>query len=76
MLTPYSTWPAGETKQDLITRMAARLDRLPGFEIAFSQPIMDSVLDYVFDPHSRSRSRCSATISTNCAASATTSSAS
>ena len=32
--------------------MAARLDQLPGFEIAFSQPIMDSVLDYVFDPHS------------------------
>ena len=52
MLHPYSTWPSGETKQDLIERMAARLDALPGFEIAFSQPIMDSVLDYVFDPHS------------------------
>jgi heavy metal efflux system protein len=52
MLKPYSTWPAGETKQALIQRMSARLDALPGFEIAFSQPIMDSVLDYVFDPHS------------------------
>jgi heavy metal efflux system protein len=51
-LTPYSTWPAGETKQDLIARMSEKLDQLPGFEIAFSQPIMDSVLDYVFDPHS------------------------
>ena len=51
-LHPYSTWPAGETKQDLMTRMSAQLDKLPGFEIAFSQPIMDSVLDYVFDPHS------------------------
>jgi heavy metal efflux system protein len=51
-LTPYSTWPAGETKHDLINRMSARLDKLPGFEIAFSQPILDSVLDYVFDPHS------------------------
>jgi cobalt-zinc-cadmium resistance protein CzcA len=51
-LTPYSTWPAGETKQDLIRRMSARLDKLPGFEIAFSQPILDSVLDYVFEPHS------------------------
>jgi len=50
-LTPYSTWPAGETKQDLIGRMAARLDRLPGFEIAISQPIIDSVHDYVFEPH-------------------------
>src|SRR5262249_42325199 len=51
-LTPYSTWPAGVTKQDLIKRISARLDRLPGFEIAFSQPIIDSVLDHVFDPHS------------------------
>ena len=32
--------------------MRERLDRLPGFEIAFSQPILDSVLDKVFDPHS------------------------
>src|SRR5208282_4697579 len=47
-LTPYNTWPAGETKQDLTKRMTARLDQLPGFEIAISQPIMDSVLDYVF----------------------------
>ena len=52
MLTPYSTWPGGETKDDLQQRISARLDKLPGFEIAFSQPIMDSVLDYVFDPHS------------------------
>jgi len=51
-LTPYATWPAGETKDDLIRRMRARLDELPGFEIAFSQPIIDSVLDKVFDPHS------------------------
>ena len=52
VLTPYSTWPAGETKHDLVERMAAAVNRLPGFEIAFSQPIIDSVLDYVFDPHS------------------------
>ncbi len=52
MLTPYDTWPAGESKQDLIRRMTSRLEELPGFEIAFSQPIIDSVLDKVFDPHS------------------------
>ena len=52
VLTPYGTWPAGETKQDLIRRMSARLGELPGYEIAFSQPIIDSVLDNVFDPHS------------------------
>lgn len=32
--------------------MSARLQQLPGFEIAFSQPIIDSVLDSVFEPHS------------------------
>jgi heavy metal efflux system protein len=52
ILTPYRTWPAGETKADLAERMSRALDRLPGFEIAFSQPIIDSVIDYVFDPHS------------------------
>ena len=52
VLTPYATWPSGETKDGLIRQMSARLAKLPGFEIAFSQPILDSVLDYVFDPHS------------------------
>jgi cobalt-zinc-cadmium resistance protein CzcA len=51
-LNPYSTWPAGETKHDLTARLTAKLDEQPGFEIAFSQPIIDSVLDKVFDPHS------------------------
>jgi cobalt-zinc-cadmium resistance protein CzcA len=51
-LAPYDSWPAGETKQDLVRRMKARLEQLPGFEIAMSQPIIDSVLDKVFDPHS------------------------
>jgi cobalt-zinc-cadmium resistance protein CzcA len=51
-LTAYDTWPAGETKQKLIRRIASRLEQLPGLEIAFSQPIIDSVLDKVFDPHS------------------------
>lgn len=51
-LNAYRSWPAGETKPDLIRRIKARLDQLPGFEIAFSQPIIDSVLDKVFDPHS------------------------
>ena len=51
-LNPYSTWPAGETKHDLTARLTAKLDQQPGFEIAFSQPIIDSVLDKVFDPHS------------------------
>ncbi len=48
VLAPYSTWPAGETKRDLVERMSKAFDRLPGFEIAFSQPIIDSVLDSAF----------------------------
>jgi cobalt-zinc-cadmium resistance protein CzcA len=32
--------------------MTAQLNQLAGFEIAFSQPIIDSVRDKVFDPHS------------------------
>ena len=51
-LTPYSTWPAGTTKEDVVRRLTTRLDEIPGIEIAFSQPIIDSVLDKVFDPHS------------------------
>lgn len=52
-LRPYGTWPSGGSKQDLIRRLAARLAELPGYEIAFSQPIIDSVKDYVFDPHTQ-----------------------
>jgi cobalt-zinc-cadmium resistance protein CzcA len=51
-LAPYDTWPTGGNKKDLVRRMRERLDQLPGFEIAFSQPIIDSVIDKVFDPHS------------------------
>jgi cobalt-zinc-cadmium resistance protein CzcA len=53
VLRPYGTWPSGGDKQDLIRRMAARLATMPGYEIAFSQPIIDSVTDKVFDPHSQ-----------------------
>jgi cobalt-zinc-cadmium resistance protein CzcA len=51
-LHDYKTWPGGETKQELTRRIKARLDQEPGFEIAISQPIIDSVLDKVFEPHS------------------------
>ncbi|QOZ47825.1 CusA/CzcA family heavy metal efflux RND transporter [Bradyrhizobium sp. CCBAU 53340] len=51
-LRDYRSWPAGETKAELVRHIKARLDQEPGFEIAVSQPIIDSVLDKVFDPHS------------------------
>jgi cobalt-zinc-cadmium resistance protein CzcA len=53
VLRPYDTWPSGGDKQDLIRRMAERLKKMPGYETAFSQPIIDSVTDKVFDPHSQ-----------------------
>jgi heavy metal efflux system protein len=52
VLHPYDTWPAGETKQDLVRRMKARLAELPGYELTFSQPILDSIKDKIFEPHS------------------------
>jgi heavy metal efflux system protein len=52
-LRPYSAWPSGGTKQDLVRRMSARLAELPGYEISISQPIIDGVRDKVFDPHSQ-----------------------
>ena len=52
-LRPYDTWPSGGNKQDLIRRMAARLHELPGFDIHFSQPIIESVTDKIFDVHSQ-----------------------
>ena len=51
-LTPYSTWPEGETKEDLLHRMNARLQQLPGFETGISQPISDMVDDLIGGSHS------------------------
>jgi cobalt-zinc-cadmium resistance protein CzcA len=53
VLHPYDAWPAGETKQDLVRRMKKRLDELPGYEMAFSQPILDAIKDNIFEPHSQ-----------------------
>src|SRR5215467_2362640 len=53
VLHPYATWPSGESKQDLVRRMKARLAELPGYELAFSQPILDSIKDKIFEPHSQ-----------------------
>jgi heavy metal efflux system protein len=53
VLRPYDTWPSGMSKQDLIRSMKARLGELPGYELAFSQPILDSMKDKIFEPHSQ-----------------------
>src|SRR5215467_2477144 len=57
VLHPYNTWPSGESKDDLIRRMKARLAELPGYELAVSQPILDSIKDKIFEPHSQLAAR-------------------
>ena len=52
-LHPYNTWPAGETKHDLIQRMAERFRRMPGFDVGFSQPMIDGVEDKIAGAHSQ-----------------------
>jgi len=51
-LTPYDTWPRGETKEMFLARLGARLDRLPGMSVGISQPIIDMVNDVVGGAHS------------------------
>jgi cobalt-zinc-cadmium resistance protein CzcA len=52
-LTPYETWPDGETKKAFVNRMAADLAKqLPGYSIGISQPIIDGVNDMIGGAHS------------------------
>jgi cobalt-zinc-cadmium resistance protein CzcA len=51
-LTPYATWLKGETKEEFLRRLNARLQQLPGFSIGISQPISDMVDDAVGGTHS------------------------
>jgi heavy metal efflux system protein len=51
-LTPYDTWPAGETKKDFIKKLNDRLLQMPGYSIGISQPISDMVNDLEGGAHS------------------------
>jgi heavy metal efflux system protein len=52
-LTPYDTWPHGETKKQFLDKLAATLSRdLPGYSIGISQPIIDNVNDMIGGAHS------------------------
>jgi cobalt-zinc-cadmium resistance protein CzcA len=51
-LTPYETWPAGETKADFVRKLNARLRELPGIDVGVNQPISDMVFDLVGGSHS------------------------
>ena len=51
-LKPYNTWPKGETREDFLRRVNARMKELPGFDIGISQPIIDMVYDVIGGAHS------------------------
>ena len=51
-LKPYNTWPKGETKEEFLRKLNARLKQLPGFSIGISQPIIDMVEDAIGGAHS------------------------
>jgi cobalt-zinc-cadmium resistance protein CzcA len=52
-LTPYDTWPGGESKKDFVNRLATNLAKdLPGYSIGISQPIIDGVNDMIGGAHS------------------------
>jgi cobalt-zinc-cadmium resistance protein CzcA len=47
-LTPYSTWPAGKDKRQLVEELSARLhNQIPGADFNFTQPIIDMVTEAV-----------------------------
>jgi cobalt-zinc-cadmium resistance protein CzcA len=48
VLRPYSTWPAGRTKADLVSDLRSELNRdIPGIILNFTQPIIDTVTESV-----------------------------
>jgi len=51
-LKPYNTWKKGRRKSDLIADMAAMVDKMPGYDVGFSQPIIDMVMDQIAGSHS------------------------
>ncbi len=51
-LKPYREWPAGKKKSDLIGELADEYATLPGFNVGFSQPMIDGVMDKIAGAHS------------------------
>ena len=51
-LKPYSMWPSGESKLDLIKKLGDRYSKIPGVTAGFSQPMIDGVNDKISGAHS------------------------
>ena len=51
-LHPYKEWTSGLSKQELIAKLAERYAQMPGYEVAFMQPMIDGVQDKLSGAHS------------------------
>jgi cobalt-zinc-cadmium resistance protein CzcA len=51
-LKPYNTWKSGLTKAQLIEKMSDAINKMPGYSVGFSQPILDMVMDQIAGAHS------------------------
>lgn len=51
-IKPYKEWPSGKTKHDLIDELEKEYEQLPGFNVGFSQPMIDGVMDKISGAHS------------------------
>ncbi len=51
-LKPYSEWKNGRTKNDLINELKNDIEKMPGYTVGFSQPIIDMVMDQMAGSHS------------------------
>lgn len=51
-IKPYKEWPSGKTKADLIKELSADYEKMPGFSVGFSQPMIDGVMDKISGAHS------------------------
>ena len=52
-LHPYDQWKSGISKAELIERMQARFKKMPGFDVGFSQPMIDGIYDQIAGAHSQ-----------------------
>lgn len=51
-LKPYKEWPRGRVKADLINDLTEEYAAMPGYNVGFSQPMIDGVMDKIAGAHS------------------------
>ena len=51
-LKPYKSWASKRTKAELVEAMSDSIAKMPGYQVGFSQPIIDMVMDQIAGTHS------------------------